>query len=230
MVWMSHFSTFSEVGHYDDIYATSNLTIYKTNKLLVHVGFVSITYSRYPIYCSRIKALLQLLVWEEFCIDAILRLTFQKMEMRQTLSVSVDWQNGINPARGPLQMGRLFKILKDSSLFAGVSFWQRGSSPARGPLQRSTNLAASSPPAGAGLCWQMGRKKRPWQSGLELRSRNLGDPGEDSGPAEARPTANSNPDRWLLDRYIRRKKNTSYNIIQYLQLWKPWWSQEQGAK
>ena len=59
---MSHFSTFSEVGHYDDIYATSNLTIYKTNKLLVHVGFVFIAYSRYPIYCSRIKALLQLLV------------------------------------------------------------------------------------------------------------------------------------------------------------------------
>ena len=41
----------------------------------------------------------------------------------------------------------------------------------------------------------MGRKKRPWQSGLELRSRNLGDPGEDRGPAEARPTANNNPDR-----------------------------------
>ena len=195
MIWLSlsHFSTFPEVDHYDDIYATSNLTIYKTNKLLIHV---EIMHAQYSIYCSRIKALVQLLVWEEFCIDALSY--FPKMEEGQTLSVSVDWQNGINPARGPLQMGRLFKILKDSFLLAGVSFWQKGSSPARGPLQRSTNLTA-----GAELCWQMGRKKRPWQSGLELRSRNLGDPGEDSGPAEARPTANSNPDRRVVDRYIR---------------------------
>ena len=60
--------------------------------------------------------------WCERNFALMIRLTFQKMEMRQTLSVSVDWQNGINPARGPLQMGRLFKILKDSSLLAGVSF------------------------------------------------------------------------------------------------------------
>ena len=115
-----------------------------------------------------------------------------------TEGVSSFLQKGISPANGPLQMGRFcrFRNLVDALLPAAGAV-QKGISPAKGLLQMGRlfrNLGeAFLPAAVAGVQKGMKTAKGPLQIGKELRSANLGDSVVDTGPAAARPAANSNP-------------------------------------
>ena len=90
-------------------------------------------------------------------------------------------QNGMNPARGVLQMGRLFRNLTE-----GVSFLQKGKSPANGPLQMGRlfrNLGdAFLPAAVAAVQKGMKTAQGPLQIGKELRLLELEDSVVETGP------------------------------------------------